>query len=495
MMFSLPEYTRKLRIDLRRATINNQTIARAHLLQKQKGETLEEIIKKKEKRIKELEKENDTLKQEIEKLTKTKNRYQVSLFDHGNFKHNAKKEKKPSGGQIGHLDTNQDAKRDYASFERKRISASSCGNCGHELTQTNATREKTLLDIQVNTQILQLIVSSQRQWCGNCKKEVRAAHPQSLPFTEYGMNTFMTVVFLRFKGKQSHSTIASMLSGLFGLSISTSGVGTLLIQAKRYLKEKYEELKQAVRNGEIMHNDETGWRVRGKSAWMWIMTTPDQKQENGNTQSGMTIYVPAESRGKGIMEEMYGNSNAYSMHDGYGGYTNTVPKEKHLYCWAHVLRFVHEETILETKGSGANAIKDRLVFLYQTIRSHPEYPSLQKEQLLIQELDEILAIPPETQTIKNILHRLKTQKEGLIRALLVTTDGTNNLAERELRPLAISRNISYGSGSYSGMETTAILASITQTLTRDKTKQFLPTMKTYLREGVQEKFPHYKHSP
>jgi len=271
---------------------------------------------------------------------------------------------------------------------------------------------------------------------------------------------------------------------LFGLKISTSGVGTLLDQAKKYLKEKYEELKQAVRTGEIMHNDETGWRVRGKSAWMWIMANET-----------ITVYVAAESRSKGIMEEMYGNSKAYSMHDGYCGYTNTIPYDKQLYCWAHVLRFVHEETILETKDSIASVIKERLVTLYQIIRSHPEYSREQKEQFLTHELDEILTIPAETRTIKNILHRLKTQKDGLIRALLVTSDGTNNLAERELRPLAISRNISYGSGSYSGMETTAILASITQTITRDKARQYFPTLKTYLHEGIQKKHPQCKHPP
>ncbi len=491
MLFSLPEYTQRLRLDLRRATINNQTVTRAHLLQKQKVEELKEIVKEKEKRIKELEKENGKLKQDkeklkeqVEKLTKTKNRYQVSLFDHGNFKHTSEGEKKPSGGQIGHADTNQDAKRDYASFERKRISASSCGNCGHTLTQTHAKREKILMDIHVNTQLLQMIVFSERQWCGNCKKEVRAVHPQSLPFTEYGINTFMVVMYLRFKGKQSHSTIAAMLSGLFGLSISTSGVGTLLTQAKKYLKEKYEQLKQAVRNGDIMHNDETGWRVRGKAAWMWIMASET-----------ITVYVAAESRGKGIMEEMYENSKAYSMHDGYGGYANTIPHDKQLYCWAHVLRFAHEETILSKKDSMEWHIKEELVVLYQTIRAHPEYTSEQKEFMLSEKIDELLAIPQENQTLKNILHRLETQRDGLIRSLIVTPDGTNNLAERELRPLAISRNISYGSGSYKGMETTAILASITQTITRDRTKQFLPTMKSYLQEGVQEKYPQYKHSP
>ena len=97
--------------------------------------------------------------------------------------------------------------------------------------------------------------------------------------------------------------------------------------------------------------------------------------------------------------------------------------------------------------------------------------------------------------MEHILYRLKTQRDGLIRALLVTKDGTNNLAERELRPLAISRNISYGSGNYNGMETTAILASVTQTITRDKTKQYFLTLKLYLQEGIQKKYPQYKHSP
>lgn len=495
MFTALPDYVQRLRIDLRRVTIHNQTLKRTHLLQKQKLETIEEILKEKDKRIKELERKNEKLKKEIEKLTKTKSRYQVSLFDHGNFKHAHEGKKKPNGGQTGHFNTNNDVQRNYASFSHKRIFAKSCGTCGGSLSRTKGLKEKILIDIQINTQLLQMIIESERQWCGNCKKEVRSNHSQSLPFTEYGINTFMVMMYLRFKGKQSHQTIAVTLTSLFGLEISRSGVGTLLSQAKEYLKEKYEELKQAIRNGEIMYNDETGWRVKGKSAWMWIMTTPDRKQTDGDTQSGLTVYVPAESRGKGIMEEMYGKSNAYSMHDGYAGYANTVPKDKQLYCWAHVLRFIHEETMLEKKGSAACIIKERLVTLYQTIRSHPDYSQEQKEQLLKKELNTILAMPVETQTIKNIFHRLKTQKDGLIKALLVTEDGTNNLAERELRPLAISRNISYGSGSYAGMETTAVLASVTQTITRDKTKQYFPTLTSYLREGIQKKYIQYKHIP
>ena len=484
MIYSLPEYTQRLRIDLRQQRVHNATLQRVHVDHKKKIEELTEKNKQLEEELARFKKENEKLKQTIEQLTKTKSRYQVALFDHGNFTHKEDGEKKVSGGQIGHGDTNKDRFRNDSSFTRQRIYAVTCGACGTSLSRAKSKKEKTLIDIQINTKALQMIISSERQWCKNCHKEVRASYPQSLPFTEYGINTFMVVMYLRFKGKQSHTTIAKTLSSLFGLQISTSGIGTLLRQAKDYLREKYAALKQAVRQGEIMYNDETGWQVRGTRVWMWIMANKD-----------ITVYVPAESRGKGIMEEMYGNSQIYSMHDGYAGYTNTVPTDKQLYCWAHVLRFVHEETILEKKGSTACTIKERLVALYQTIRSHPEYAVAQKEQLLTKELNDILAIPQDTQTIKNILHRLQTQKDGLIRSLLVTLDGTNNLAERELRPLAISRNISYGSGSYQGMETTAILASITQTIQRDKDKKYFPTLSSYLQTGIQKKYFQYKHIP
>jgi len=482
MLFSLPEYTQRLRIDLRKQRVHNETLKRVHVDQKKKIEELTKENKRLKRENGKLKKDKEKLKEEIEKLTKTKNRYQVSLFDHGNFKHNQKKEKKPSGGQIGNANTNTDKQRDYSSFTHKRVFAKSCGTCGKSLFRAKGVKEKILIDIQINTSLLKMIVESERQWCSNCKKEVKSSHSQSLPFTEYGINTFMTACYLRFKGKQSHKTIATTLTHLFGLSISRSGVGTLLNQAKEYLREKYGELKQAIRNGKIMYNDETGWRVKGKSAWMWIMANEE-----------VTAYVAAESRGKGIMEGMYGDSQSFSMHDGYAGYTNTVPKDKQLYCWAHILRFVHEETILSKKDSPEWLIKERLVFLYQEIRSHKDYAKEQKEAFLIKGFDQLLSMKSKNKTMENILHRLMAQRDGLIRALLVTTDGTNNLAERELRPLAISRNISYGSGSYSGMETTAIVASITQTITRDKTKQFLPMLKIYLQEGVQKKHPQYKH--
>lgn len=483
-MFNLPVYVENIRREVRYLRIYSQQLVKSNKKQKGKNTLLQEEIKRLEKERRRLIKENERLKREIEKWSKTNNRYRIALFDHGNFKHKQEQEKKPKGGQKNHADTNKDISRNYASFPRQRIFAKQCGRCGDKLPRTKGCKEKTLIDIQINTAALTVILESERQWCRKCHKEIGVFHSQSLPFTEYGINTLMVIMYLRFKGKQSLRTISATLNNLFGLSITKSGIGTLLMQAKRYLRDKYEQLKTIIRNGEIMYNDETGWSVRGKSAWMWIMANEKE-----------TVYVAAEGRGKGIMEDMYGNSKSYSMHDGYAGYTNTVPYDKQLYCWAHILRFTYEETILSKKGSAACSLKEKLVNLYQTIRSNPQWTRKQKEQFLEKEFNEILAAPQDCQTIKNILHRLSAQKDGLVRSLVITKDGTNNLAERELRPLAISRNISFGSDTYQGMETTAILASVIQTVTRDKTQTFFPTLKSYLQENIRKKYPQYKHIP
>ena len=208
-----------------------------------------------------------------------------------------------------------------------------------------------------------------------------------------------------------------------------------------------------------------------------------------------TIYVAAESRGKGIFEEMYGNSRSYSMHDGYPGYEPVTGKDNTAFCWAHVMRFAFEETVELPPNHLACQIRDRLVDLYQTIRTNPDWTRKQKEKTLRTELDNIISIQSTDQTVLNIQYRVSSQKEGLILALLITPDGTNNLAERELRNMAINRTISFGSKTFKGMETTAILGSIVQTISRNKDKPFLPTLKEYLLTGIQEKYSQYKHPP
>lgn len=451
------------------------------VLKRQKKKVEDEVLYWKQK-YQEKQEENDRLKkeigkleQEIEKLTKTTNRYQAALFDHGNFKSPLNEERKQKGGQAGHPDTNREQNEDPQTYKKRRMFVSRCPDCGKRLHRVSGVKQKQLLDIVLNPQAVKLIVESERQWCGSCKKEVNAKDERSLPFSEYGMNTFMMALLLRYRCLLPLSKISTVLKIGYGLTISQSGLTSLFRRAKAYLNGRYEELKTIVREGDIIYTDETGWRVRGKTAWMWIMASEKA-----------TVYVAAESRGKGIASEMYGNSQAFSMHDGYGAYTNAIPKDKQLYCWAHLLRFCYEETVDKPHDHWGVKIRDELVEIYH-MKKAPRYSQspLLLEREATKRIDHLLErkVKSSDSTAAAILHRLETQRVGLVRSLVVSPNGTNNFAEQELRPIALTRKISYGSDTYTGMETTAVLASVVQTYARTKRETFFPELALALRSS------------
>lgn len=483
-MFSLPVYVQDLRRDVRYLRIHNERLLRCRDQLQEKARKLEkekQVLQQENNRLK---KENEKLKKEIEKLTKTSTRYQVALFDHGNFQHPTDRGKKKKGGQMGHADTNREATENYQSYPRQRLFTRECGKCHSPLSRVLVTRQKILLDIVVNPEVVKLIVESERQWCGRCKLEVTARDGRCLPFTEYGINTFLMVMILRFKCHASMANIATVITLSHGLKLSKSDVSNILRQAKVYLKSRYDELITAIRKGNVMYNDETGWLVDGQAAWLWIMASEEA-----------TIYFAAESRGKGIAKELYGNSQAHSMHDGLGSYTKTIPPDKQLYCWAHFLRFCFEETITEDKDSPAILMREELVAIYHIKKQHPEYSFVKLKQLLKMRLHQVLTVSSSNTTVLAIQHRLREQKTGLINSLLYTKDGTNNLSERELRPMVINKHISNGSNTFAGMETSAVLGSIVQTIGRKKDTDFLPALTGYLQYGVREKYRQYLHTP
>lgn len=471
----------QLRTDVRLLRLDKDRLRRAHQTQKQKAERAEQRVKEQAQRIKGLERENERLKRELEQVKKTKQRYQVALFDHGNFRQQQTGSKKPKGGQVGHQDTNREARAVQPVKERVRLFAPVCGKCGQVLTRVQATRRKELVDIVMQPQVVQVLLESERQWCGHCQQEVVARHPHALPFTEYGLNTFLLVLILRFQGHASLSTIGRLLEISHGLALSKATVCNLLTQAKRYLRGRYDQLIAAVRAGAVIYADETGWLVHGQSAWMWLMANDK-----------VTVYFAAESRGKGIAAELYGDSQALCMHDGLASYTNALPQQKHLYCWAHVLRFAHEETIFEPQGSHAKWFTAQLVKVYQLKSQRTADSPTDLEARLRAELDKLMALESTSPAIQNIQARLRAQHEGLIRALLWTADGTNNLAERELRPMVINRRISTGSNSFSAMETSAVLASLVQTAHKTG-GAVLAYVQHALEQGVRDLFPHPVH--
>jgi len=151
--------------------------------------------------------ENDKLVKDLERLLVTQNRYQVALFDHGNFT-GKDKSGKPKGGQIGHADTNREKRESRENFPIVHLFTKTCPHCASVINRVKGVKEKLLVDIVLNPEVMKLLTQTERQWCSVCKKEIGVKHPQSLPFTEYGINTFLATIMLRFGANLSLAKIA-----------------------------------------------------------------------------------------------------------------------------------------------------------------------------------------------------------------------------------------------------------------------------------------------
>jgi hypothetical protein len=68
--------------------------------------------------------------------------------------------------------------------------------------------------------------------------------------------------------------VAELFLVAWDLEVTASG----LCQADERLAEKaepvYQELVEALRDSVAVYADETGWRVGGQGAWLWVFTGP-----------------------------------------------------------------------------------------------------------------------------------------------------------------------------------------------------------------------------
>ena len=138
-----------------------------------------------------------------------------------------------------------------------------------------------------------------------------------------------------------------------------------------------------------------------------------------------------------------------------------------MYCWSHILRFAY----LEDENAAHS-----LAHLFHC------------QQASVQQIHAIAA----TTASNHLQQRLITQAEGLARAFSYT-DGTNNLAERELRSIVIARKISFGSASFPGFQNRCITASIIQTYA--KKSSFISDLATTLTAASRIPIPKQKPPP
>jgi len=301
-------------------------------------------------------------------------------------------------------------------------------------------------------------------YCPHCRKRVESRAPEqppaaNVPHGQLGLNALATGALLRVRHRLPFRQVAQLLKDLPGLRVSAGGLVKQLKRLARWLDGKYQDLIRRMRASPHVHADETGWRMDGRNFWLWAFTDPT-----------FTLYHVDESRGGRVPLKLLGKAfGGTVIADFYGAYDRLKAKKQR--CLTHLMREL-KETGERSPGFADTPLSRKLLRWCKAALglkkrwdelSDPQYEM--KASRLDDRLDAIMRIEPDGHPdAQRLGKRLVRYRPELTRFLWDRKlDGTNNAAERALRPAVVMRKITGGSRSAEGAQAWAKLASLLRT--------------------------------
>lgn len=428
----------------------------------------EERLKLK-KRCAVFEKENEALKEQNKKLAEQlaamqehKDKLAGFLFKTNQHKHKECSEvdaqdnpRKKRGGQSGHA--GQGKSLTSRIDQEQYVFLTHCPECKNKVSRTSSTYTRLVEDLpQIKPIVTKYTI--ERHWCSTCQKEVCATPSQTIPRCRLGTGVIALILTLKYRLRTPLKHIVEFLKNVCALNLSEGGVQRLFHSLQTHFKTPYHNILSKIRASSVKHADETSWRIEGQNAWAWAFATQEE-----------VLYTIEQTRGKGIPNRVLGNNPiGVLVHDDYGGYQK-IPM-LHQSCWAHLIRVCREAASRPEVSQEALTLNEEVNTLYRELAcivAEPFEQRLREKQhaSFCVRLASLIDRHYSSRDAQKIQTRITHQKNNLFTALLYpNVPLTNNHAERQIRPLVVTRKISGGSQSLKGARTHAVLMSLIQTI-------------------------------
>ncbi len=351
-----------------------------------------------------------------------------------------------------------------------------CAGTLHRIGEDVAER----LDI-VPTQFRVLVVRRPKYACRACTDVVVQA-PAPARLIEGGLPTEATVAQVLVSKFADHLPLyrQAQIYARQGIALDRSTLADWMGRAAFLLRPVHERLLDKLKASPKLFADETTAPVldpgRGRTKTGQLFAYARDDRPWGGTDPPGVVYVYApDRRAERPIAHLSGFKGILQV-DGYGGY-KVLAKQGEVrlaFCWSHVRRYFYE---LATPGPAPIAAEalTRIAALYRIEaeirgRSAEERREARQERSrpLIEDLEpwlrsKLQLISQKTKLAAAIRYAL-SRWQGLC---LFLDDGhveiDNNVVERSIRPLALTRKNALFAGSDGGAEYWAVIASLIET--------------------------------
>lgn len=303
--------------------------------------------------------------------------------------------------------------------------------------------------------------------CADCGARVQGRHPEQTSDAlgaagcQIGPNAFAIAVHLNKIVGASYSKIAVFFRALFELELSPTTLVRALQRISSRLQPAYLQIRAEVRSSAVVYPDETGWRVGGRKAWLWVFVG-----------DRAVLYVVARYRGFSVAAWALGkNFSGYLGHDGWSVY-DRFHAATHQTCLGHLLVRCKELLDVATRRAvsfprdlkeilkDAFRLRDRV--LEGAITAHGVLCALGR---LKARLESLLAMTLTHDGNRRLAKHIQRHADELFTFISAPAllEGTNWPAEHEIRPAVIARKMSGCNKTWRGAHAHEVLVSTIRT--------------------------------
>ena len=153
--------------------------------------------------------------------------------------------------------------------------------------------------------------------------------PENIKATvQYGKNLQAMVVAFNTVGAVSINRTHEILSSVFNIPLATGTIKNMVTRCAELLKDTYERIRLKMIMLGLIHCDETGSRVDGKTCWVHVASHQDYTYLTINQKRGQIGMDAA---------DVLPHARGIIVHDCWGSYWK-YQDVKHAICCAHLLR-------------------------------------------------------------------------------------------------------------------------------------------------------------
>ncbi|WP_168733497.1 IS66 family transposase [Deinococcus sp. Arct2-2] len=316
--------------------------------------------------------------------------------------------------------------------------------------------------------------------CPNCGKDVRGEHPElcrtqrGATAHRLGSRLIAAMQYLHHGLGLPERKVPDVLQALCGLSVTQSAVNQATSRttaAGTPMATAYQGIKDAVQAAPVMHQDDTGWRIKGVQAWLQVACAPQQVLFQIRTQH-------THQQLKELLGETFGGTlvaDRYNVYD-HAAFTTG----QHQKCIRHVIRNLQEAVVLQ-EGRRGQGIMYATRLLQAFGDAHSLHWQLSRKEITLVQyqgagyaihtcITGLLDRPPLQSNVNERLRKglLKHHRRGNLLRFLddPSIPPTNNAAERALRSGVIARKVSQCSKTQGGADSYAMVKSVVETAKR-----------------------------